>query len=251
MKQIRTKFFTALISSALLLALPTMADTSTETKALEPFELRFLLKAFGLSGEAIIRLQPTTASNGYEYSSTTQAKGLARVIRPNAASETSTFHMQGDTLLVDEYNFDSGSGDKLEDSYARFDRDAGIVYSNHQEDIATVPLTDGMLDRMSADLQVTLDLQAGRSPESYTILHRNSVKTYTFTYERSEQVTTPAGTFSALKYRRKRKGSSREALIWYAPALGYQPVKVVQFKRGKPNGTLRLKAYRFGLEATP
>jgi hypothetical protein len=251
MKPTCTRLFLAVISTGLLLALPLWADNSATTPALQSFELNFELKAFGLSGEAVIRLQPTAMENEYQYSSATRATGLARLVRPDVATETSTFHMQGQTLVVDEYRFDSGSGDKFEDSYARFDHDAGIVYSNHQEEQAEVPLTDGMLDRMSADLQVTLDLQAGRSPENYTMVHRNSAKTYTFSYEGTEQVETPAGTFNAVKYLRQREGSSRAATIWYAPELEYQPVKVVQLKRGKTNGTLLLKAYRFGLDAMP
>ena len=215
-----------------------------EAKTLSPFELRYQLKAYGLSGEGVIKLQTTNTAGQYLLSSRTEATGLASLIRPNAAIESSRFTMDGDTIRVDEYSFNSGSGDKLEDSHASFDWNAGIAHSNHQEELADVELRPGMLDRMSADFQVTLDLQAGKQPSAYTMIHRNSAKTYEFMYQGEETVKTPAGTFKTIKYLRQRPGSSRSAYIWYAPEVAYQAVKVIQLKNGKKGVTLLLSSYR-------
>jgi len=213
---------------------------------LAPFRLEFELKAFGLSGESIIEL--TRSGNPenyqYEYSSVTQAKGMAKLIRPNAATETSRFEMRGQQIYVDEYRVDSGSGDPEEDSYARFDWNLGIAFSNHQEERVDVLIEDGVLDRSSADLQVSIDLQNGREPVEYDMVHRNQVKTYQFYREGEETIETKAGSFETIKYLRQRKGSSRSAYIWYAPALDYQPVKVIQLKDGKSRGTLLLSGYQ-------
>jgi hypothetical protein len=214
-----------------------------KAKTLSPFELRYQLKAYGLSGEGVLKLQTTDIAGQYLLSSRTEATGLASLIRPNAAIESSRFTMDGETIRVDEYHFNSGSGDKLEDSHASFDWDAGIAHSNHQEELADVALRPGMLDRMSADLQVTLDLKAGKQPSAYTMVHRNSAKTYEFIYQGEDTVKTPAGTFKAIKYLRQRPGSSRSAFIWYAPELAYQAVKVIQLKNGKKGATLLLSSY--------
>ena len=215
-----------------------------QATTLFPFELRYQLKAFGLSGQGVIELQTTNTAGQYLLSSRTEATGLASLIRPNAAIESSRFTMDGDTIRVDEYNFNAGSGDKLEDSHASFDWNAGIAHSNHQEELADVRLSPGMLDRMSADLQVTLDLQAGKQPSTYTMIHRNAAKTYEFTYQGEETVKTPAGTFNTIKYLRQRPGSSRSAYIWYAPEVNFQAVKVIQLKNGKKRATLLLLSYR-------
>ncbi len=238
MSRTRTKLLSILLTG-LLAAASALAETE-----LAPFELVFELSAFGLSGEGTISLQATETPNTYIYSSSTQATGIARLIRPNAATETSRFSVAGDQLVPDEYRFDSGSGKPTEDSYAKFDWVAGVAHSNHQEELADVALRPGTLDRMSADLQTTLDLQAGKTPVAYTMIHRNAAKTYAFTYQGNEVVETPAGRFETVKYLRQRDGSSRAATIWYAPELDYQPVKVVQTKRGKTTGTLLLKSYR-------
>jgi hypothetical protein len=221
----------------------TPIPAAISNQKLSEFKLSYKLKAFGMSAKAEIELIQT-GSDQYQYQSMTQAKGLASLIRPNEAIETSRFHMQGTDIVVDEYLFDSGSGDKLEDSYARFDWQQQIAFGNHQEELRDVPLSPGVLDRMSADLKVTLDLQAGRSPGDYSMVHRNYVKIYTFTELGKEEIKTKAGTFKTIKYLRQRDGSTRSAYIWYAEDLDYQPVKVVQLKKGKVRGTLLLESYR-------
>ena len=220
----------------------TFRNHATDQKLTETAVV-YKLSMLGMSAEVDIRLTKT-GPDQYQYQSTTQAKGLASLIRPNAAIETSRFHMIGTRIFVDEYLFDSGSGDKFEDSYARFAWQQQIAFSNHQEETREVPISPGVLDRMSADLMVTLDLQAGRSPGNYAMVHRNYVKTYRFTEMGKEEIKTKAGTFNAIKYLRQREGSSRSAYIWYAPDLGYQPIKVVQLKKGKVRGTLLFESYR-------
>ena len=255
MKPIYTKLITAVLSTALLCTASLLAEPIEEaaatTDTLQAFQLSFQLKGFGLSAATEIRLEPTTTPNEYQYSNKTQALGLARLIRPNPATETSRFLVHGDTLQVEEYQFDAGNGDKLENSSIRFDWDTDTAYSNHKNESAELPLTAGMLDRMSTDLKASLDLQAGRRPQTYTMVYRNSARTYHFEYHGEEQVTTPAGTFATVKYLQYRDDSSRATHIWYAPELQYQPVKVVQLKRGKTNGTLLLTAYHFGPEVKP
>jgi len=236
-----------LLAAALLLPLTgTAADEVPENMQLEPFRLEFEINVFGLSGDSIIELERTGNPDEYIYKSSTQAKGLAKLVRPDAASESSLLTIRGEQIFPEEYRVDSGTGDPLENSYAKFDWNLGLAYSNHQEERADVPIEDGVMDRFSADLQVIMDLRNGKQPDEYDMVHRNQVKTYQFYLEGEERVKTPAGTFDTVKYLRQRKGSSRAAYIWYAAELDYQPVKVVQLKEGKKRGTLLLKAYRPG-----
>jgi len=222
------------------------SDSSSAAKvsgtALAPFRTEYTLSAFGLSGDATIELVKTDQPNEYIYKSRTQATGLAKLVRPDAAIESSRFLYVDDKIYVQEYDVDAGTGDPLENSYARFDWNLGIVYSNHQEEKVELVLEEGILDRFSADLQVMLDLRAGKTPDEYTMVHRNAIKTYKFIYEGREKIKTGAGTFETIKYLRQRPGSSRSAYIWYAPELGYQPVKVIQLKKGKKRGILLLQS---------
>jgi len=221
----------------------TVADTPVITgNSIPTFRTEYDLSAFGLSGNATIELIKTERPDEYIYRSRTQAKGLAKLVRPDAGTEASRFLYTDNKIFVQEYDVDAGTGDPLENSYARFDWNLGIVYSNHQEEKVELVLEEGILDRFSADLQVMLDLRAGKTPDEYTMVHRNSLKTYKFIYEGEETVKTKAGTFETLRYLRQRPGSSRSAYIWYAPEIGYQPVKVTQLKKGKTRGTLLLKS---------
>jgi len=218
-----------------------------ENRVLQPFRSVYKLTFWGFSGDGTIELRKGELPDHYVFTSISQARGLAKLVRANPATETTHFHVSGNELLTDEYFMDAGNGEKLENSYARFDWEKMIAYSNHQEERVDVPLSEGVLDRMSADLKVTLDQQDGVKPGDYRMVHRNHVKTYKFTYQGVEKVKTPMGTFDTIKYLRQREGSSRAATIWYAPELDYQPVKVVQTKKGRKGGTLILQSYTTNL----
>ncbi len=62
----------------------------------------------------------------------------------------------------------------------------------------------------------------------------------------TESVKTDAGTFDTVKYRRHRIGSSRSAVIWFAPELEYLPVQMQHFKGDKKTGTVTLEHYALG-----
>jgi hypothetical protein len=105
---------------------------------------------------------------------------------------------------------------------------------------------DKHVDRSLELLVVRADLMAGEIAEKYSYIDRNTLREAAYESLGSETVRTKAGSFETVKYRRQRVGSTRSAIIWFAPDLEYLPVQMQHFKGNKVTGTVILKHYALG-----
>ena len=205
--------------------------------------------SFHLVSDAAQRRGMEEAARGFGtrcimvYQNRTRALGIAKIFRPGVSSETSRFRATPAGLIPIQYDLDDSTNNPDDDTHITFDWDAGIADSLHEGEQLDVEIGPGTLDRMSADLAVILDLQAGNGPESYQIVHRNKLRVYEFEYLGEEQVEIPAGTFSTVKYKRQRPGSSSSAIIWYAPELCYHVVQVESRKNDKKTALMKMQEY--------
>ena len=113
---------------------------------------------------------------------------------------------------------------------AHFVADQGkITFSANTPD---APWVEGAQDRVSVFIQLggmlagkPGDFPVGSSITLYTAGPREA-DTWTFTVEAEEQLKLPGGEMLALKLTRKpRREYDQQVEIWYAPALGYLPVR--------------------------
>lgn len=100
-----------------------------------------------------------------------------------------------------------------------------------------------ILDRMTEQLAVMRDLADGGIDEPYRIVERNELRTIRYEKLGEERVETGAGVFDTVKYRRRREGSRRSSVIWFAPELQYFPVQIEQYKEDDRQATARLDEY--------
>jgi len=99
---------------------------------------------------------------------------------------------------------------------------------------------------VSFQFAMMLALQNGREPGQLPMLDGRKLKLYDHTFLRKERVTTPAGSFDTVVYRSARPESSREAIMWLAPELGYLAVQVEQYRKGKRLFAMYMKKYTPG-----
>jgi len=216
-----------------LAAIPAHTTYAAAPATLSGFHTVYELRYSALRADATVDLKRSDMPNEYLYSITTKTRGLARLLRPGAASEIARFKYDENGFQPLSYNLDDGVAKAENDSDIQFDWQTGIATATHEIDTVELPITAGMLDRLTADIAAIQQLRNGETLTGFDLVDRNEIRRYEYTLQGEETIKVPAGTFRTLKYLRNRPGSSRATLIWFAPDIDYLPVKITQLKRGK------------------
>ena len=80
---------------------------------------------------------------------------------------------------------------------------------------------------------VLLRLRNGTEPGTISMIEKDRIKHYRYTFLRRETLKTAIGEFETVVYRSARDGSDRETISWHAPKLGFTLVQAEQRKEGK------------------
>jgi len=179
--------------------------------------------------------------NKYQYHKSTKATGLAKVLTKATVTERSEGLFSGNRVIPTSYLYDEKRRKKRRVDKATFAKGrANGVYKDKTYNVA-VPAN--MLDRGVIEVVVANDLNRKLPNLNYKIMERGELKDYSFIRQGVEKVTTPAGTFNAVKLKVKRANSSRETTYWMAQKIGFLPVKMIHKEKGD-TFTSVLKSYK-------
>ncbi len=236
---LRTGFF----ASSLLLAGSVSlyvhaADAGAEV--LLPSVATYSVEYRGINAGTIAFALRNTAPGQFVYESRSNARGMARLVIRNEVHEASTFALVDGGLQPSSYLLDDGSSDTSKDTRLEFDWTARLARGQHEDQPLELALAPGLQDRMSVQIFVMRQLAAGQEPGQLAFIDRNEIKSYRYTKEGTERLKTAAGEVDTVIYSSSREGSSRVSKIWYAPSLGYTPVRAEQVRRGKVETVLTL-----------
>jgi len=240
------KASTALLTSLLLAAHPLTAEepVAAAADALTPggFVINYEARFAAFRGEFTLELLQG-ADDDYRIRATSRARGLARMIRGGQSVEEAHFSVADGNVISRTYKLDDSGKSAENDTEINFDWDAGIANSVYEQELAELPLEGEVYDRISADVVTMMDLRSGHEPRTLYIAEKNAIREYTFEAKGRETIDFLTGELDTVKYLRTRTGSSRPIMIWYAPELGYLPVRMEQFKHGKSQVTFTTKSY--------
>lgn len=234
-------------AAALAVAQPTEVggDATMPAAGPSPFRAEYDARIGVARGRVEMTLLPAegAAPSQFAYRSVTRPRGMARLIRSAPLIECTLFSVSGDGQWIpSEHQYIDGEPGKGKSSSAVFDAASGTAMARYRERAETLQVPDSAYDRMLEQLVVMRDLAAGRPPGPYRIVERAELHTVTYERVGAERVETGAGEFDTEIYRRRREGSSRSSLSWFAPALGWLPVQIEQYKRDDRQATVRLKS---------
>ena len=108
----------------------------------------------------------------------------------------------------------------------RFDWDQGIATWQKKDEIRTVALEPGMVDRILYQLLLSIDVSQGIDSVSYSFINRGNPKTYDFTSLGSETISVNGTAIEAVKMRRTDDKNEKETTLWLAPDMNYELVKI-------------------------
>jgi hypothetical protein len=107
-----------------------------------------------------------------------------------------------------------------------------------------MPLQPGTQDDLSVQIAVMVELLAGRTPDQFLLIDKNSVREYRYTREGEESLSTPLGKLDTVIFRSQKTGSPRVTRFWCAPSRGYIPLRVEQTKGDEVQWTMQVQSVK-------
>jgi hypothetical protein len=219
-------------------AVPAPSDPSG---ALSPFTAEFAVTwrgiAAGTSSLQLERLGPGL----WRYSSRNHARGLARLVFPGEITQISEFTVNG-AVHPRRFEGDDGSADTSRDVRLEFDWAAGRVRGIAERQPVDLALRPDLQDPMSVQIALMVELAAGREPAGFWLVDKNRIKDYEYRSEGTARVGTAAGEFETVIWSSRRPGSDRMTRVWYAPSLGYLPVRAERTRGGRTEIVMTLRS---------
>ncbi len=216
---------------------------STPALALTPYIAVYEAKGSGLSASNQITLLPPDASGRIELRSVSKGRGVSALVKRDPIVEYTQFEELDGRFYPVEYHYLFNNSGSKRNAWIVFDRKNLVAKSLYKSVTIELNIRSDHVDRMLESLVFRKDLIAGRIAEKYSYVERNSLRESVYEKLGTETISTKAGKFDTVKYRRQRIGSSRSAVIWFAPELEYLPVQMQHFKGDKATGMIKLKHY--------
>jgi Protein of unknown function (DUF3108) len=222
-----------LLSLAGLAALAASAAATPDAPQLQPFRATYSVvwRSFD-AGTTELKLQHESDQR-YVYSSRSNAAGLFHAFFSNEISQTSWFTVTKDGVRPDRYRGDDGSSKTARDISLDFNWETGRATGVAEDKPVDVALEPHTQDDMSIQIALMYALLKDEPPSSLRLIDKNRIKEYLYTSEGTEQLKTALGDLDTIVYRSQRAGSKRVTRMWYAPSLGYVPVRGEQLREGK------------------
>lgn len=177
----------------------------------------------------------------WRYTSVTRAEGLAKLFIKDTITESTTLLRQKNTLLPVDYDYLQAGGDHKKHYHLHFDWQKKQLINSAQPE--PQPIETGVQDLLSFQLQIMLDLQAGKNDPSYVIADNKRIASYTLMNKGKTKITTPLKTFTAVKLESNRTANGARFYIWCAPELQYLPVKISKVDEDGDQTDFTLKSF--------
>lgn len=202
-----------------------------------PFEVEYEVGNNHINaGSAVLQL--VKEGDEWIYSLNTKPTGVFKLTGKGKIQEVSVFTVSSSTQSLDispqrySYRQDKETRRSVD---ASFDWSKNKLTYERRGEETTESIDGPLLDRLSVTLTVMDALQRdGFEQTQINVFDNGRVKTMVFTNEGVEKVKTRMGEVETIRVRSKASGgATRHTTTWFAPELGYVPVKIEQFKREK------------------
>lgn len=209
---------------------------------LQPFKTSFSVEWKGMNaGTAWLELTQTGPGQ-YRYVSRNNARGIFRLAFPDEITQTSDFLLENGIVKPLRYRADDGSADESRDISLDFDWNRNRVRGTAEKKPVDLEASTGLQDGMSVQIALIVELAAGRSPSMYWMIDKNKLKDYEYSSEGTARIRTTLGELDTVIWSSRRPNSDRITRVWYAPSLGYSPVKAERIRAGKVEVAMTLRS---------
>ena len=239
----RTKTRSSLRLAALLLAAITGGEALADGLRAHQVSYRTTFK--GLSaGDLQLTLKPGAEPGEWTYETRAHPSFLASFVISGNSLEHSAFVLTPSGVEPQRYQLTDGSGRREKETDLTYEPALGRVRGIVEGQPLELVIAPGTQDVMSIRAAPIADLSAGREPREYTMLDGRELKHYVYTKVGTARIATALGELDTVIYRSDRKGANgrdRYWQYWYAPSLGYLPVRIEQREDGATRMTFALR----------
>jgi hypothetical protein len=124
-----------------------------------------------------------------------------------------------------------------------FDPAGKQIVTTYEKDEKELEYEADIIDGLTMQLQMMLDLQRGIEQPSYRIVDFNKLKTYAFRPAGKEVLNIQDRDYETVMLQVVRKSEKRETRMWFAPERNYLPMQMVHFSKGKKKFNAHLVNY--------
>lgn len=231
------------ISLLCLVALATATPTPARSAApeLRPYTVRYQVSYLNVSG-GILQGSLHREGNGprWVYETKVEPSLLGRMLVAEDAVGRATMTIGPDGVRPLSFRLEDGKSATKNDVRYDYDWTAMRVRGKAKSKPIDVPLLPGTQDAGSIQPAILLALMSGRAPAEVPVMSGTRLKTYRYASEGKATLDTALGRMETVIWSSTREGSDRMTRSWHAPALGFVPVQVVNYRDGKPQSMLRV-----------
>ncbi|TNF87350.1 MAG: DUF3108 domain-containing protein [Gammaproteobacteria bacterium] len=158
-------------------------------------------------------------------------------------SVSSDLVYEGERLRPTHYRHDrKGTGRDYREEIL-FDRPNDRIVTTYGKKKKELGYEKDIIDGLTMQLQMMLDLQRGIERPSYRIVDFNRLKTYEFSLAGTEVLNIQDRDYESIILQVVRKNERRKTQMWFAPERNYLPLQMVHFSKGKKKFNAHLVAY--------
>jgi hypothetical protein len=222
---------------------------SAAAAELKPHTVTYRVTFKGMdAGDLELRL--TREGDGrWRYETRPQPSLLARMFVSAQTYERGVFTVGPDGVQPLSYVLDDGTSKSTNDEVSlEFDRAAGRVRGRARGEPLDLEIVPGLQDPMSIRAAILVDLLAGRPLGEYPMLDGRHVRTYVYRRAGTAKLRTALGEIETVVYTSARKGADARARTWkywYAPSLGWLPVRIEQLDGGETRIAFAIRSAKF------
>lgn len=225
-----------------LCSLALAASQLASADELKPFQASYAWIWHGMN-VAVSSLKLEQQSDTWLYSSHSDPRGIGRMFAERPRQE-STMRVSDAGVRPLHYKADDGTSSSKRAADLQFDWEHNRVTGVYEDAKVDMPLQPGTQDDLSVQIALMVELLAGRTPDQFLLIDKNTVREYQYTREGEESLSTPLGKFDTVIYRSQKKGSPRVTRFWCAPQQGYIPLRVEQKKGDEVQWAMQVESIK-------
>jgi hypothetical protein len=217
-------------------------QSAARADELKPFEASYVWIWHGMT-VAVSSQKLEKQGDTWVYASKSDPRGIGRMFSEHPTQQ-STLQVTETGVRPLRYTADDGTSSTKRDADVQFDWEHNRATGVYEGVKVDMPLQPGIQDDLSVQIALMVELLAGRTPQQFLLIDKNTVREYRYTRDGEESVSTPLGKIDTVIYRSQKKGSPRITRFWCAPSRGYIPLRVEQEKDGDVQWTMQIQSLR-------